>query len=213
MRKIFQILSIVLIVTACHKEPDMSDLENRFVVFTNYDKEVDFTSFNTYFIPDSVLIIGGGPQPRYWALGQTERVVSLIEDNMNQRGYTRTLNKDEADLGLQVSYIEDVSYFGGGYYDYPYWWWDYPGYWGPGYWGSWGGWYYPYPIVYSYHVGSLLAEMVNLKSRVPRDAESRLEVVWTSYMSGLLSGSNEFDMNLAIQALEQAFNQSPYIRK
>lgn len=82
---------------------------------------------------------------------------------MNAAGYTAA-NKDEADLGLQVSYVASTYYFHGYYNDGP-WWGYYPGYWYPGYWGgNWGGgWYYPYPITYSYSTGSLLADMINFK--------------------------------------------------
>ena len=40
---------------------------------------------------------------------------------MAARGFTLVDSKEDADLGLQVSYIEDVRYF----VDYPndYWWW------------------------------------------------------------------------------------------
>jgi len=32
-------------------------------------------------------------------------------------------------------------------------------------------------------------------------------------MSGLLSGSDKFDTQLAVRAIEQAFVQSPYVKK
>ena len=94
-------------------------------------------------------------------------------------------------------------------YSYPYWWDSYPGYWGPGYWGNWGYWYYPYNIVYSYHVGSLLTEMVDLRG--PQGQEKKLTVVWNSFMSGLLTGSNTINTALAVQAIDQSFVQSPYL--
>lgn len=214
MKKLLSILSFtILMLVSCHKEPDTGRLDNDFVVMTDYDAEVDFSAFNTFYIPDSVLIIGNYPQPRYWTAGQTEEIVSIIETALTSRGYTRVDEKEDADLGLQTSYIEDISYFAG-YTDYPYWWWGYPDYWGPGYWGDWGGWYYPYRIVYSYRVGSLLTEMVDLKAIAPRrDAGTRLTVLWTAYMQGLLSSSNQYNAELASRALNQAFAQSPYIKK
>ncbi|MBP8767895.1 MAG: DUF4136 domain-containing protein, partial [Parabacteroides sp.] len=98
--------------------------------------------------------------------------------------------------------------------NYPYWWWNYPGYWSPGYWGpGWGNWYYPYPVVYSYSVGSLLTELVDLDAPAASKADAKLPVLWTAYMSGLLSGSDKFDTQLAVRAIEQAFVQSPYVKK
>lgn len=213
MKKLVPILLVVLVLAACHKEPDSSKLDNDFVVLTDHDAEANFSAYTTFYIPDSVLIIGDYPQPRYWTAGQTEQIVSTIETALTSRGYTRINDRNEADLGIQSSYIEDVTYFHG-YYDYPYWWWGYPGYWGSGYWGDWGGWYYPYPITYSYRVGSLLTEIVDLKAKAPRrDAGTRLTVLWTAYMQGLLSSSNQYNSELAVRALNQAFTQSPYLQK
>ena len=66
-----------------------------------------------------------------------------------------------------------------------------------------------YFVGYSYHVGSLLTEMVDL--RVPQGQEKKLTVVWNSFMSGLLTGSNTINTALAVQAIDQSFVQSPYL--
>ena len=55
--------------------------------------------------------------------------------------------------------------------------------------------------------------MVDLKSPTPKTADTKLPVVWTAYMAGLLSGSDKIDTQLSIRAIDQAFVQSPYIRK
>ena len=135
-------------------------------------------------------------------------ILETFADNMAARGFTLVDSKEDADLGLQVSYIEDVRYF----VDYPndYWWWGYPGYWGPGYWGSyWNSWYYPYPVVYSYSVNSFLAELVDLTNK--NSSNRRLTILWDSYMAGLKSGSPRLNRNLIIQAIDQSFVQSPYL--
>jgi hypothetical protein len=113
--------------------------------------------------------------------------------------------------------VKNVNYFTN-YHDNPYWWWGYPGYnWWYGYWGNWtgawNGWYYPYPVVYSYSVGSLLVELVNLKAPLPKSADAKLPVLWTAYMTGLLSGSDKVNIELSTRAIEQAFVQSPYLKK
>ena len=95
-----------------------------------------------------------------------------------------------------------------------FWWGYYPGYWYPGYWGgNWGGgWYYPYPITYSYSTGSLLADMINLKN-APEGQKEKLTVVWNAYISGLLGGSGSLNVNRTTTAINQAFTQSPYLKK
>lgn len=216
MKKIFPLFLLVLLLASCQKDPDMSKLDNDFLVFTNYDKDANFASFSTFYVPDSVLVIGDNEKPQYWTANEASDIITTLVKSMEARGFTRTMEKDDADLGLQASYVENTHYFAdyNDNYNYPYWWWNYPGYWRPGYWGpSWGDWYYPYPVVYSYSVGSLLVEMLDLKVPAPTATNSKLPVLWTAYMSGLLSGSNKLDIQLSVRAIEQAFVQSPYIKK
>ena len=106
------------------------------------------------------------------------------------------------------------TYYFHGYYNDGPWWGYYPGYWYPGYWGgNWGGgWYYPYPITYSYSTGSLLADMINLKN-APEGQKEKLTVVWNAYISGLLGGSGSLNVNRTTTAINQAFTQSPYLKK
>lgn len=213
MKKLVPILLAVFAFAACEKDPDMSKLDNEYLVFTNYDKQADFTSFNTYFLPDSVMVIGDKEKPEYWTGENAEKIVNAFVDNMKSRGYTRVDDKEMADLGLQVSYIASTYYFTGytGGYDNPYWWWGYPGYWNSYYWGNWGYWYYPYPVTYSYSTGSLLTDMVNLKA--PEGKDAKLPIIWNTYISGLLTSSNKVNMTYTVSGINQAFAQSPYIKR
>lgn len=211
MKKILPFFLLVLLLASCQKDPDMSKLSDDFVVFTNHDKDAKFDSYTKFYLPDSIMAIGNSESHQYWKAAESAEILSTIVANMEKCGYVWTDNKEEADLGLQVSYVESVNYFAN-YPSSPYWW-DYSGYWWPGYWGpGWsGGWYYPYPVVYSYSVGSLLIDMVDLNAPAAKD--SKLTVIWTAYMAGLLSGSNKINAQLAIRAIDQAFVQSPYIKK
>lgn len=217
MKKIIPFFLLILLLASCQKDPDLSKLDDDFVVFTNHDKSANFTSFTKFYVPDSVLVIGKSDKAEYWTATEANQIITTLVNGLENRGYTRTMVKDSADIGLQASYIENVNYFANYHEDNPYWWWGYPGYWNPGYWGpswgsSWHDWYYPYPVIYSYSVGSLLVEMVDLMEPTPT-ADNKLPIVWTAYMSGLLSGSEKVDILLATRALEQAFVQSPYIKK
>ena len=128
---------------------------------------------------------------------------------MNNRGYVRTDNRENADLGLQVSYVKSTYYFTD--YGRPEWWWNYPGYWDAPYWGNWGGWYYPYTVNYAYSTGSFITELLNLDA--PQGEKEKLPVLWTSYMSGLLSGSTSFNTKMAVEGVNQAFTQSAYLNR
>jgi hypothetical protein len=210
MKKEFLVLLMApLAFTSCEKDADTDKLDNNFVVYTNYDKNANFSSFSTYYLPDSILIIGDKKEAEYWNDENAQKIINTYATNMANKGYLRTDNKEEADLGLQVSYVKS-TYFVTNYGE-PQWWWGYPGYWGVPYWGDWGDWYYPYAITYSYSTGSFVTELLNLDA--PQGQNAQLPVLWTAYMSGVLSGSTSVNVELAIEAVDQAFTQSAYLNK
>lgn len=143
MKKFIPLLLAVFAVTlaSCEKDPDMDKLDNNYLVYTNYDKKADFKTFETYYLPDSILVIGDKENAEYWKDENAQEILSAYVANMNSRGYIRVDDREEADLGLQVSYVRSTYYFTD--YGRPEWWWNYPGYWDAPYWGNWGGWYYP----------------------------------------------------------------------
>jgi hypothetical protein len=177
-------------------------------VYTNYDKDVDFKQFQTYYLPDSILIIGEKDKTEYWNDANAQRIIDTYVFNMDNRGFLRVTERENADLGLQVSYVKNTYVYTD--YGYPEWWWGYPGYWDAPYWGNWGGgWYYPYAVSYSYSTGSFLTEALNLNAAQGQNA--KLPIIWSAYMSGLLSGSSDTNVELATKAVSQAFTQSPYL--
>ena len=210
MKKEFLVLLMArLAFASCEKDADTDKLDNKFVVYTNYDKNASFSAFNTYYLPDSILIIGDKKEAEYWNDENAQLIISTYAANMANRGYVRTDNKEEADLGLQVSYVKSTYFVTN--YGQPQWWWGYPGYWDTPYWGNWGDWYYPYAVTYTYSTGSFVTEMLNLDA--PQGLNAKLPVLWTAYMSGLLSGSTSVNVNRAIEAVNQAFTQSVYLKK
>ena len=210
MKKEFLILLMApLAFASCEKEADTDKLDNKFVVYTNYDQNANFSSFSTYYLPDSILIIGDKKEAEYWNDENAQLIISSYASNMANRGYIRTDNKEEADLGLQVSYVKSTYFVTN--YGQPQWWWGYPGYWNAPYWGDWGDWYYPYAVTYTYSTGSFVTEMLNLDA--PQGQNAKLPVLWTAYMSGLLSGSTSVNVSRAIEAVNQAFAQSTYLKK
>ena len=208
-KELLVLLMAPLALASCEKEADTDKLDNNFVVYTNYDQSANFSSFNTYYLPDSILIIGDKKEAEYWNDENAQSIISTYATHMASRGYVRTNDKEEADLGLQVSYVKS-TYFVTNYGE-PQWWWGYPGYWGVPYWGDWGEWYYPYAVTYSYSTGSFVTELLNLDA--PQGQNAQLPILWSAYMSGLLSGTTSVNVSLAIEAVDQAFTQSAYLKK
>ena len=205
------LFAVALLVAACEKTPDTGKLDDDYLVYTDYDAETDFAKFTTFYVPDSVLIIDNSSnKPKFlYGTPASELIIANYVKGMEQAGYVRTLDKANADLGMQVSYVEDTYSFR--YYNnYP-WWYGYPWYWNFGYWGNWGGWYWPYSITYSYSTGSVLGELVDLT--LPESTSKQLRVVWSSYISGLLNNDGTLNTTEVKQAIEQAFSQSPYLKK
>jgi hypothetical protein len=56
-----------------------------------------------------------------------------------------------------------------------------------------------------------LADLVNLGA--PEGAKEKLPVVWNAYISGLIGSSGSLNVNRATTAINQAFAQSPYLKK
>lgn len=198
---LFPLLAVALLAS-CEKDPDMDKLENNYLVYTNYDSGTDFKTFNTYYVIDSIFIIGNSEKAEYWNNENSQKIVTAFGDQLAAAGYIPAVGIDDADIVLQLSYIS-TTYYMGGYGPGP-WWNSYPGYWN---WGGWG-WYYPYSFAYTYSTGSIIGELVDTNAPTPQN--DKLTVVWNSYICGLLAGNN-LSLSRTMEAISQAFKQSPYL--
>lgn len=214
MKKIYIILTAatLVVVAACHKEPSPQDRDNEYLVYTSPSKGADLSKYMTFDIADSVLVIGQTDKPYYSKSNNALALIQQFRTNMQNRGYIYTPSNPDAQLGIQVTYIEKTERFVQ-YNSDPYWWLDYPGYWPAGYWGNWTGWYYPYPVTYSYTTNALIADMVDLTPVVADDESKPLTIVWSSYIGGPASASIYSDVQRMKKAIDQAFEQSPYIKR
>lgn len=213
MKKLFLLaLAVTALFSSCEKQPDLNKLDSDYAVYTNYDSSIRFNNFNSYYLPDSILVPGSGMKARYWKDENAQKIISQVETEMDSRGYTRTADKEKADIGLQLSFAQQTTQViaSGGYgYGYGY------GWWGPGFWGPfWNDWYYPYSVSYSYDTGTLVAEIVDLTNKpADQNRKADLSVIWHAYASGLMYNNSRIDMQLALRAVQQAFAQSSYINK
>jgi hypothetical protein len=205
MKKI-SILALALacmLGVSCQKDPDTDNLDGSYLVYTNYDTDTDFKSINSFYVIDSILIIDNSEKSNYWNNSNSQKIVNAFEAQLATAGYEEAEGIDDADVVLQLSYINNTYYFTS--YGQGPWWNSYPGYWN---WGNWG-WYYPYSFSYSYSTGSIIGELVNTNAPTPLD--DKLTVVWNTYICGLLNGNN-LSMSRTMEAISQAFNQSPYLK-
>lgn len=210
MKKILLISALALLAVACQKEPYPQDGDSEYLVYTSPAKDADFSDFTTFDIADSLLIIGQSAKPEYSQSNNALAIIQAFRTNMEKLGYIYTPSNPDADLGIQLTYMIKTERFVQ-YYNDPYWWLDYPGYWSPGIWGDWYGYYYPRPMVYSYSTNALVADMVDLTAE-QGDGKS-LEVIWSVYIGGPAGPSAAYDVQRMKEATDQAFAQSPYLKK
>lgn len=209
MKRLATLLMAVVMLSltvSCQKDPDFDELSTEFVTYTNYDKSVDFSKFTTFYISDAIKVLSD--KKRDWNDDNAQMIIKTVADNLKDRGYVQldASEKENADLGIQLSYVESTYYFTT--YTSPYYWLDW--WWGSAYWPGWYPMYpYPsYPLTYSYDVGSLLGEMI----WIDRSSE-KLQQVWSMCVGGTMSGSTLTDVYKAKRGVNQAFVQSPYIKK
>ncbi len=188
---------------SCEKDPDTDKLDNDYLVLTNYDSNTDFSSFDTFYVIDSILIIDDATKATYWKNENSQRIIDAFNDNFVQRGYSETESGKEADLVLQLSYINTTYYFSSG--STGPWWYNYPGYWN---WGG-AGWYYPFNFYYTYSTGAIIGELVDQKGV---RGDKKMPIVWNTFITGLLNGNN-LSYYRTMNAISQAFTQSPYLKK
>lgn len=215
MKKVLFFAGLLLAMASCEKDPDFDELSSDLVVYSDYDTEAAFGAYATYFLPDSILDVASH-EARYWKDENALSIIGEVERQMDACGYTRIADpekKAEADLGVQVSYVSQTNHVTtGGYPGYWGGWWDY-GFWGP----WWGGWYYPYPVTYSYDTNTLILEMVDLTgadaAQQAGDAgeSHRLPVIWYASAHGYQYGNNRVNMQLLLDGVSQAFSQSAYL--
>lgn len=210
MKKIIFISALALLAAACHKEPYPQDSDNEYLVYTSPSKDVNFASFRTFDLADSLLIIGQSEKPVYSQSNEALALIQQVRTNMENLGYIYTPDNPDADLGVQMTYIIKTERYVK-YYNDPYWWLDYPGYWPSGYWGNWTGFYYPYPVTYTYTTNALLTDIVDLTGEEKEGTP--LEVVWTSYIGGSAGSTLRGDIQRMKVSIDQAFAQSPYLKK
>ncbi len=191
------------------------------IVLTQYDDAFDFASNKNYFMPDTIHHVVEEGKEDDVDRSYDEEVLYQIATHLDAAGYTRfesdvipdSVLVDSANVVFTVivtsTEYSGIGYIpgGGGWWGwYPGWGWGggyYPGYpWYPGY-----GWGYPY--TYSYSTGSLFIEMI-YEDGIDR-MEEILPIPWQATINGLLSGSAENTQWRVDRAIDQCFEQSPYL--
>ncbi|HLT72233.1 MAG TPA: DUF4136 domain-containing protein [Cyclobacteriaceae bacterium] len=179
------------------------DSEELDIVVTNFRDAYDFHGKTTYARPDKIVIITGnqqeGEDPVFIPEATAALILAQIDENMEDLGYQQVDVSADPDLLLTPAAWETTTIVY--WYDYWYWWWG-------GYYPGWG--YYPgyYPgYVSAYSAGTLVMGLID---PVEVGANGKPLIQWTGAVNGILTGS--YDASRISKAIDQAFDQSPYLR-
>lgn len=199
-----------LSLTSCQKDPieNLSSEESR-IYITNHDSTVNFSSFRTFSIADSVGVIEDNRGEGKELTAYDAQVIASIKAAMQDRGFVLVSRTENPDLGITVSRVYN-NYTG--VVSYPAYWDYYGSFYDPFYWGY-GGYGYYSPIYYGptfydfYQVsqGALTVDMLNLK-----DAKNgnTIKPVW----SALARGTGVFNTSNVNAQVGAFFQQSPYLK-
>lgn len=105
MYKVFLFLIIVAVLLGCEVESPTLNADDSIVYLSNYDKDVDFKSYKTYYLPDSVFVIDKNKM-RISKDYKKQFIVDQFRKKLNELGYTEIKQKDKADLGVMVGAIQ-----------------------------------------------------------------------------------------------------------
>lgn len=190
-------------IAACTKEPakNLSAEESR-IYITNGDSTVQFSSFHTFSIADSVAVIDNNKLSGRDRTNVDLAFIQAVREQMQLRGFTEVDKGQSPDLGINVSRIYNTYT---GILTYPDYWGGYNNYYDPYYWGYGGSSYYfpPYYDYYQVTEGALSIDLLNLKQAAPTN---KIEGVW----QGLIRGSGIFTQPAAAQ-VKALFDQSVYL--
>ena len=200
---------VMFAISACSRYGDDVTTSETDTIFTIRDKETNFSGLTkTYAIVDKINLVQDPDNAidsvQFWAR-YNEPVLNAINTNLANLGYTEVPNSQNPALFINVTANANVTT---GAYSPGWWWGYYPCY--PYY--SWwcGGGYYPGSVyVYSFTEGSLAIEMIDIKRSMENE---KATIIWFSGMTFVVSENPTDNVNRAVKDINQAFDQSPYLR-
>lgn len=197
-------VALMITLGACQKDVmrNLTSEESR-IYITNYDSTVNFSSYSTFSINDSVAVIDGNQSSR--RMNDADAAyVAAVKKYMQQTGYTLVDKNAKPDMGVDISQIINTST---GVVSYPDYWGYYGSYYDPFYWGYGG---FDYFVPYAYNVytvreGALSIDLLDLKNAA---SSNKINLIWT----GTIRGEGIFNAATADSQVKALFDQSPYLQ-
>ena len=184
------IIVVPVVFYSCYPG-EINSTEETDMVVTLFDQKANFSAFQTFAMPDTVVHVGDDQGSGNISRQYDTQILNRIRQNLQQLGYTEEANPAQADvlvvaLGANTTWVSGSCYWSWGY------WYPYPG--------------YCYPVAYSYTTGTIVMVMADPKMTTQSDA------LWFASINGLVSESGVGDISSRINKnIDQAFDQSPYL--
>ena len=188
------IAAAIFILQSCYPGDELTYSDTD-IVATFYDKDADFSNYDTYIMSDTIYTFDDESQSLIpnddISLTNKTTILNGIESNLEDIGFNSTSNPSDADVVIAVV-VTSSTWVGGGCY-YGYW-----SYWYPYY--SW-----CYPVYYTYDTGTIIIAMIDKSVTEERPG------LWIATINGLLGDANAELQSRINQNIDQAFTQSPYL--
>jgi Domain of unknown function (DUF4136) len=198
---------LLALLAGCAAPPPDSDRDQS-IVLTKHAHNVDFPQYKTFFLRPEIRTLDDSGELTPIDSAQAQPLLDATAQNLTARGFTAT-SKDEADLAVEMLYTEHISTT---YWCYS--WFD------PGYWGYPGGYYPYYDCSAAMWKSNMLSTTISdlLQARADTGAgdagaggqsgqAGQVSGIWFSGIYGIAITTQQ-----AIDGVNQAFTQSPYIQ-
>jgi hypothetical protein len=188
------IAAAIFILQSCYPGDELTYSDTD-IVATFYDKNADFSNYNTYIMSDTIYTFDDENQSLIPANdvspANKTAILNGIESNLKDIGFDSTSNPSEANVVIAVIVTSSTWVSGGCYY----------GYWS--YWYPYYGWCYP--VYYTYDTGTIIIAMIDKSVAEERPG------LWIATINGLLGDTNAELQSRINKNIDQAFSQSPYL--
>jgi hypothetical protein len=207
MKRVMYFMSAALMLTvslsSCSKDPlkDMTEEESRIYV-TNRADSVDFTTYSTFSIADSVAVISNSGANERALTDYDKKLIADVSAALVAKGYKLVPRASKPDLAVNLTRIDNT--YSAVYYD-PGYWSGIGGYYDPYYWGY-GGYGYYWPTYYQVYQKerAVSFDFVDLKN--PKN--NQLVAVWNA----MLRGSGVWNISNVDSMVTAVFAQSTYLK-
>jgi hypothetical protein len=207
-RTLFSATAAAVLASGCGIDNIPSEVINGTAVATYNAPGTNFGAYRTYAIVNQIVVVDDPTGQSTSSFLPAPAILGAVNQNLAARGYVKVAEIDPAnppptppvaDLAINVLALQGTNYV---FYPCDFWgWWGYPGY---GCDVSWN-WI-------AYRTGTLLMVMSDLKNAPPPAADAKVKHLWAGAGYSVLTVSAASNTAIAVQAVNQAFAQSPYLR-